>query len=272
MIKTILILVDETPAFETALASATEFAKRFGAHLDALYVRPDLVGVIPPVPDLPPSAYEALRIAMERSREESEQRARRVYDRLCANAGISAHWRVATGRKADIAPAAARLNDLVVVGRTTSDDPSWRDVTESILFNGGRPVLLLPRESCAVLGKRAAVAWNGSAQAARAVTASLPLLRIADGADILSAGTIDLYASTAGLVDYLARHEIKATAREFKAGDAGIGKALVEQCHLWGDQFLVMGAYGHSRLREMILGGVTKEVLTASNLPVLICR
>ena len=105
-----------------------------------------------------------------------------------------------------------------------------------------------------------------------AVTGALPFLRLARGADILSAGAIDIYASTAGLIAYLSRHEVDATAREFKTSDVAVGQMLLEQCRLWDDQLLVMGAYGRSRLREIILGGVTKEVLTDSDLPILICR
>jgi nucleotide-binding universal stress UspA family protein len=273
MIKTILILADQTTAFETALASGIELANRFGAHLDVLHVRADPVGVVPLAAEgLPPSVIEEIRNMAEKTSKEHELKARATYDRLCASSGVSASWRIATGRKADIAAAAARLNDLVLVGRSTSDDPSWRDEIESILFNGARPILLLPRDSQPFLGKRAAVAWNGSAQAARAVTAALPFLRLARGTDILSAGAIDIYASTAGLIAYLSRHEVDATAREFNTSDAAIGKMLLEQCRLWDDQLLVMGAYGRSRLRELILGGVTKEVLTDSDLPILICR
>jgi nucleotide-binding universal stress UspA family protein len=273
MIKTILILADETAAFETALVSGIELGKRFGAHLDVLHVRSDPVGVVPLAAEgLSPSVIEEIRNVMEKTSKEHELKARAIYNRLCAAAGISANWRIATGRKADIAAAAARLNDLVLIGRSTSDDSSWRNEIESILFNGGRPILLLPRGSAPFLGKRAAVAWNGSAQAARAVTAALPFLRLAEKTDILSAGAIDVYASTAGLIAYLARHEADAVAREFDANDAAIGKMLLEQCRLWGDRLLVMGAYGHSRLRQIVLGGVTREVLGGSDLPVLICR
>ena len=185
MIKTILILADQTTAFETALASGIEFAKRFGAHLDVLHVRADPVGVVPLAAEgLPPSVTEEIRTMAEKTSKEHEHKARATYDRLCASSGVSASWRIATGRKTDIAAAAARLNDLVLVGRSTVDDPSWRNEIESMLFNGGRPLLLLPRDSQPFLGKRAAVAWNGSAQAARAVTGALPFLRLARGSDI----------------------------------------------------------------------------------------
>ena len=273
MIKTILILADQTTAFEIALTSGIELAKRFGAHLDVLHVRAAPVGVVPLAAEgLPPSVIEEVHTMAEKTSQEHEHKARATYERLCRSSDVSASWRIAIGRKTDIAAAAARLNDLVLIGRSTIDDRSWRNESESILFDGGRPILLLPRDSRPFLGKRAAVAWNGSAQAARAVTAALPFLQLARGADVLSAGAIDIYASTAGLIAYLSRHEVDATAREFNTSDAAVGKMLLEQCRLWDDQLLVMGAYGRSRLREIILGGVTKEVLADSDLPVLICR
>jgi nucleotide-binding universal stress UspA family protein len=139
----------------------------------------------------------------------------------------------------------------------------------AVLFDTGRPVLLLPRKPVPGIGVRVAIAWNGSAQAARAVMAALPFFRAARQITILSAGPVNPYASPDGLVTYLSRHDVQATAKRLEPEPAAIGSALLEHCRLLQADLLVMGAYGHSRLREMILGGATREILANAELPVL---
>jgi len=202
MIKTILILADETPAFEMALASAVELGRTFGAHLDVLHVRSDPIDYLPLAGEgLSALMIEEIKKAAEKALRARERKARAAYDRLLAETGVSARWRVAIGGKPEIAAAAARLSDLVLVARPDdSDENSWRKTLEAVLFGGGRPVLLLARKSLPIFGARAAIGWNGSAQAARAVTAALPFLRLAERTTILSAGAVGNYASPGGLV------------------------------------------------------------------------
>lgn len=274
MIKTILVLADVAPRLEPTLALAVELAQRFAAHLDVLHIRADPTA-LPPLIDggLSASMIEEIRKAAEKASEEREANMLVIYERVAAAANVSAHWHVTTGPQSDIAAAAGRLSDLIVIGRPDDpDDTSWRRTVDAILFNSGRPVLLLPRQPPPLFGERVALAWNGSAQAAHAVAMALPFFRFAKRTTVMSAGAIDRNASVDRLVAYLARHDVEAVAREFEPGYASIGAALLEHSKLSHANLLVMGAYSHSRLREVILGGATREILAAADLPVLMAH
>jgi nucleotide-binding universal stress UspA family protein len=274
MIKTILVLADGNPGCEAALSCAVELGRRFGAHLDVLHVRADQVSVLPFAGEaISARLAEELMEAAEKTIQDRTDSARSAYDRLCPPAALSTAWHVTAGRQAEIAAAAGRVSDLVIIERP--EDPGdvlWRPTVELVLFDTGRPVLILPRLLSAFAGDRVAVAWNGSAQAAHAIAASLPFLRAARQVVILSAGPIAPYASTAGLIANLGRHGIQATACAFEPGTAPLGPALLEQAHAQPADLLVMGAYSHSWLREMILGGTTRQMLALADLPVLMAH
>jgi nucleotide-binding universal stress UspA family protein len=274
MIKAILVLADETPRFETTLAFAIELCRKFGAHVDALHFRPDPLTLLPIADEgVPPDLLDEIRKAAAAAADERESAARAIFDRRTKAASVSAGWQVSTGEEIDVATTAARLHDLTVFGRPDdSVEPQWRTIVHAVLFGSGRPVLLLPRTPPSSLGDQVAVAWNGSAEASRAVAESLPLLQQARQVTVLSAGAVDPYASTAGLVGYLARHDVRAVAREFESAHESIGNALLDQAKLAHAELLVMGAYSHSRLREVILGGATREILHDADLPVLMAH
>jgi nucleotide-binding universal stress UspA family protein len=275
MIKTVLVLSQELPGFEPTLVVAAEVGRRFAAHIDVLHIQADPLSMVPFGADgLSATMLEEMRKAAEAAIEERMAEMRAVYDRVFGATGVSTSWHVAIGGEPEIAAAAGRLRDLTVLGRPDdSGDVPWRTTLQALLFNSGRPVLLLPLgEPPPRFGDRVAVAWNGSAQAAHAVAAAPPWLRAATDVTILSAGPVDPHASTAGLITCLARHDIQAAAREFEPHHVPIGKALLEQSHQLQADLLVMGAYGHSRLREVILGGATREILAAADLPVLMAH
>jgi nucleotide-binding universal stress UspA family protein len=274
MIKTILILADETLAFETAMVSAVELGRQFGAHLDVLHVRSDPLTYLPLAGGgLSALVIEEVKKRTEMVLSERERKARAAYDRCLTETGVSASWRVAIGGKPEIAAAAARLRDLVLLSRPdNADEASCKNTLEAVLFDGGSPVLLLAPKSLQIIGPKAAVGWNGSSQAARAVAAAIPFLQRATRTTILSAGAVDTYASPEGLVTRLARHDIKSDATEFEPRNRSIGVALLDHCHKAHTSLLVTGAYGHGRLREMILGSVTRDILSMAELPVLMAH
>jgi nucleotide-binding universal stress UspA family protein len=274
MIKSILVLADEVKRFESTLALAVELGQRFAAYLDVLHIRADL-GLWPPYVDgsVPPLVIEEIRKAAERASDEREAGLQAIYERISAATNISARWNVAVGPRPDVAAANGRLNDLTVIARTDEpDDETWRKTVDALLFNSGRPLLLLPRQVPLLLGERVALAWNGSAQAAHAVATALPFLRSANQTTVMSAGTIDRDASAHRLIEYLGRHNVPAVSREFEPGYVSIGAALLQHSRLARADLLVMGAYSHSRLREVILGGATREILAEADLPVLMAH
>jgi nucleotide-binding universal stress UspA family protein len=112
------------------------------------------------------------------------------------------------------------------------------------------------------------IAWNGSTQAALAVTAALPLLHLAGQIDIVQAGQIDKEVSANELALYLALHGIKTQSHAFDVGIPNIGGTLIAAAERFDSDLIVMGAYGHSRLRERILGGATRDLLKQSPWPI----
>lgn len=280
MIKTILVLSDALSHFEVALTSALELGRRLAAHVDVLHIEADPLSLAPfGANGVPASVQEQMKKALEADIEKRRTGAREIYERLSAASDASVSWHAAIGDEAEIAAAAGRLRDLTVIGRPEGTggtdlaaDAPWRATLHAVLFNSGRPVLLLPQRPLRVFGERIAVAWNGSAEAARAVAGALPFLRLAEQVTILSGGAVDPHASPAGLAACLARHGVRVAAREFEPSYMSIGSALLDQSRLLGADLLVMGAYGHSRFREIILGGATREVLPVAELPVLMAR
>ncbi len=171
----------------------------------------------------------------------------------------------------------ARYSDLVVLSQENRNEPVMggaENILEFVLLNCGRPVLVLPFAGhFPTVGKQVLVAWNGSRESTRALTAALPLLQQADKVEIAVINPekeADLRGPQPGadIALYLARHGVKAeTVLESAAADAGEG--LLSLAADLSSDLLVMGAYGHSRFREILLGGVTRKILTSMTLPVL---
>ncbi len=170
-------------------------------------------------------------------------------------------------------PRRGRLFDLVVLGRSERVvDQPHTDVLESTLMHCGRPVLLAPAHPPIELGVTVAIAWNASAEAARAVAGALPFLRHAKAVRVLTAGTTDASEGSA-LVQALAWRGIAATARHpAPLPGVAVGQQLLAAARKDNADLLVMGGYGKAPWREMLLGGTTREVVGHSLLPILIAH
>jgi len=156
-----------------------------------------------------------------------------------------------------------------VLGRSDRvlDEPSSH-VIEETLTKSGRPVLLTPSTAPNGIGQHAAIGWNGSSQAARAVSASLPLLKRAERVTVITVAK-EWSADSAAIIDYLAWHGIDAHHLEH-ARECGrsTGARLIEQAETAGADLLVMGAFAHAPWQEALLGGASREALKASSLPI----
>ena len=211
--------------------------------------------------------------AMTRTVAARAAKAREVFDKVVANSGLSAAWHEVTGREPDVLTSRGRVADLIVMNRPNGENEGPMAATlDAAIFDTGRPVLVVPAKAPATLGERIVVAWNGSAQSARAVGAALPLLARAQEVTVLTGDGAAAKVPGARLLPCLARHGIRAQHESFAAAHGHIGKALLEQLTQRRADLLVMGAYGHSRLREMILGGATREVLAHCQIPVLMAH
>jgi nucleotide-binding universal stress UspA family protein len=188
--------------------------------------------------------------------------------------GASARWLELTGRRRERLPARACTSDLVVFGRVgESAMEEYRPVIEATLFGAGRPILIAPATATRGIGGKVAIAWNGRAEAARAVAGAMPLLKAAAQVQVLTAATRRTDCALGqGLVAHLASHGITATCRVVDAEEETVGAALLRVAEAGGADLLVMGGYGRSRFSELILGGVTRHALDHAELAVLLAH
>jgi nucleotide-binding universal stress UspA family protein len=272
-IKTILVLADGGDGTAATLTAAVGVARRFSASLDVLHVRADVETMVPVIGEgMSGAMVEQMMAAMQQTVESRSDRAKAAYETVCAAAaGVQAVWRESTGRETDIVASAGRLVDLIIIGKPDAESETPLAATlDAALFDTGRPVLVAT--AVAAIGNRIAIAWNGSAQAARVVAGSLPFLRLADQVTVLTVGDIGRSASATDLVAYLGRHDVRAAHEALTADHATVGATLLAYVGRSQIDLLVMGAYGHSRLREMILGGATRHVLAATTVPILMAH
>ena len=168
----------------------------------------------------------------------------------------------------------ARYADLVVIGQTDLDDPNpatMPDFPEYVVLNSGRPVLVVPRTgNCDTIGKSVLVAWDASMQATRTVTNALPLLRRAQVVMVVSFNqdTRPSPSTTSDIAVWLGRHGVKVEVLQRKTSQR-IGEALLSAAAEAESDLIVMGGYGHTRFREIVLGEVTRTMLDTTVVPVL---
>ena len=281
-LRDILVHLDATDRGRTRLEIATALARRHDAHLAALCV----VDVALP-PGVLATGY-ASGVALARwtddLREEelaAAAQAKQVFDAHIQREGISAEWRQVQGAMAETVGLHARYADLAIIGQGDPESPDgagWDLLAEEVLFTSGRPVLIVPYAGgFPTVGRNVLVGWNASREAARAVNDALPLIAAADRTTVLAinprrglSGDGDVPAADIAL--HLARHGVNATAAHAVAEGIREGDVLLNHAADLGADLLVMGAYGHSRARELILGGATRSILDHATIPVLMSR
>jgi nucleotide-binding universal stress UspA family protein len=217
---------------------------------------------------------------IEAQREENQTAARKAASRFEAAAqaaGLSAEVRIvdaSVAGAADLFGRAARRFDLAVVGQARpAEGASEELLIEGALFESGRPVVVVPfLQTKGVTLDRVLVCWDGSRPATRAIADAMPFLRRAKAIDIVAvSGERGKGGELVGtnMARHLARHGLEVTLKRVTSGTTDVPAAIRAQAEENGADFMVMGGYGHSRLREFILGGVTRTILTSSTIPVL---
>lgn len=286
--RTILACLSDADTAPATLGLALLVGRNHAAHVEALHVRIDPASAVPLVGEgMSGTMVEEMLAVAERQATERALGIHTLFDRICTSQGIarteapfsdpqlSVNWREEVGREEEILADAGRLSDLLVIARPMpeSDVPSIMTLNAA-LMESGRPLLLAPPTLPTSVGRKVAVFWNGSIEASRAVAAALPFLCQAEAVVVLSARE-EQAASPGELVNYLAWHGISATEHVFACGSAGgaqVAQTLLDEAVTRGVDLVVMGAYTHSRLRQLIMGGVTRHVLHYANLPVLLCH
>jgi len=256
-----------------------------GAHVEGLHAHRDARDALAYIGEgMTGAMIEELITTAEEESAQSTLRAERDFSAACKNAGYelldgagnasstsTAHLIVETGPEDELIALRGRVADMIVVTRVAKDgDPGKRATLEGALLESGRPLFIVPPEGLPGPLASAAIAWNGSAEVARAVSQALPLLVAAENISVLIIEEgLRPGPSPDDLVAYLARHSVSATIHDTASNHLPTGEALLSDAEAVGADFLVMGAYTHSRLRRMIMGSATEHVLGAAALPIL---
>lgn len=286
-IRKILLPLASTRAGEAALATGLLVARIWNAHVLALHVRIDARDVAPLAGEgLSGAMIEEMMAATEKESGERAELLRALFHRAVATNQISlaeptadqtiatASFSAAVGREEDVVAQQARLADLTVVAHPeATQDAAAADALHAVLFDSGRPVLLAPATPPTDIGRRICVAWNGTAESASAVTAALPWLQRAEAVRILSSeGYQRRGPSAEELAPYLALHGVSAELATIHPTGGAVGGDILAEAEEFGADLVTMGAYSHSRLRQLILGGVTRYVLEHARVPILMNR
>lgn len=278
-LKNLLVHVDDKPNCEKRLDAAIALATAFDAHLAALMLVAE--------PHVPPALGVHIPAeVLATQREEAGKAAEATLEKVRARgdkAGLAIEVRHEWVMLDDFAAAFARQArhaDLSIVGQT---DPEAADVdaeliAEAAFMQSGRPAPIIPYIGARTLPPtRVVIAWDGSREAARAVGDAMPLLTRAESVTVLVVDPGSLRGRVgdqpgADLATHLARHKIKAEVMTAASGGLGVGDVIIGQVTDMGADLVVMGGYGHSRLRELVLGGATQSILDHMPVPALLAH
>jgi nucleotide-binding universal stress UspA family protein len=270
-IRDLAVFVDGATTEDETLRLAASLASRFDAHLAGIHVTP-----IPVVSPAFNSGMVDRVVSLYLDQTEERQRAcELLFSAATEREGVRAEWRPMRGDTREAIAVHARCADLAIVRQVSPEEafsalPSV--LPEDIALLSGRPTLVVPHAGrFETLGRRPLIAWKSTREAARAVHDALPLLRGAEVATIFAVDP-DLEegaTASADIARHLARHDIEARIEQTVATDIAVADLILSRAADLDSDLLVMGAYGHSRLRELVLGGVTRAILKRMTLPVL---
>jgi nucleotide-binding universal stress UspA family protein len=271
--KTLLLHVDDSKACVERTDVAIDLAQAFDAHLVGLY------GVDAPLPGyIHDELGDAYVTRCKRLLRENREKAAASFQEWISRAGVAAKWQVAGVEVLDSFRKHARYADLIIVGQTDPEATTrcvTADFPELVCLSAGRPVLVVPYAGTfRNIGECVLIAWNGSREALRAVADALPFLERAKSVVAIEVNPEEQDAHEeeapgADIVCYLARHGVKVEAAREYSSPIDVGNLLLSRTADLSADLLVMGAYGHSRLKEIMVGGVTRTILEQMTLPVL---
>ena len=272
--KDLLVQVDDTRGCAKRIELAVALAVGHEAHLTAVYIISEpspasFVGIPAELlTDLQQKARERADLALARFAEVAQR------NQIAFETRVD---RVLYTEVAETLATNARYADLVILGQHDPDDLAAgpRYLPEEVILASGRPALLVPYIGpAASFGERVTVAWDASREAARAVNDALPLLERGKAVGVVTVNPGDKpfghgEEPGADIGLHLARHGIKVEVQRVEARELDTANAILSHLANEGADLLVMGAYGHSRLREVVLGGVTRTILADMTVPVL---
>ena len=270
--KTILVHLANDPGHMERLDCAIGLAERFGAHLTAIYIATP-IGMPAEVTGRGAS-LGYLAAATETAREwavEVEAECRKC----CQALDLSLEWRVDQGEHTEVLGRHAHFADLTVVSQHPHDlaHRIGSHFPDDVPLTSGGPVLMLPRRhSGPVAAARPLVAWKSTAHAARAVRQALPFLQAADNTMLITVGGEEGELPGTEIASMLHRHGVTVEIHNEDGDDRHAGEIVVAQAKALDCDLVVMGAHGHSRLRELVLGSTTQHVFNHADKPLLVAH
>lgn len=270
-LKDLLVHVDTGKEAEATLDAAIALATAHDCHLVGLGVSPPLDIPTYAAGNLPSSVFTVL----EEREQERLNTAEQTFRKRVRQAGREerSEWRLDHGLPEGVVGLHSRYADLTVVTQTNRELEERRfiDMPEDLVLSAGRPVLIIPYVGAPdTIGKSVVIAWNASREAARAVADAMPLLEQAEAVEVVVAGTATMGdLPGADIAAHLARHDIAVDVYRAVAEDVDVADVLLNRVSDLGANLMVMGGYGRSRLRELVLGGVTRHILENMTVPVL---
>jgi nucleotide-binding universal stress UspA family protein len=267
---------------EELLEFAADIAAANHVHLTGLYFCPVPHFTYPMAPGVEGAIVLWDKEAEDKGPDEIELKLQDKFLKACKQKNLEYSWHSLSYFDADLAVTYLRMADLALLPQHNPHGDFTqitKPIIQMLLLSAGRPVLFFPNTGkISPNFSNVLVAWNGSREAARAVSDALPLLKQAQAVTVLTIShadrdknltTLPNTDTDTDIVAYLARHGVTATLLEISKAPADIGECLLERAAHVGANLLVMGGYGHSRFTELVLGGSTRKVLDAMSLPVL---
>lgn len=286
-LKTILVPLDGTEASSGVLQSALTVARHVGAHIEGYHVRSKAKDALKF--DMRYIPKHLQNMVLKEAEDDASERSALVGQRFsifCTDNGIpisdeptgsgmSASWRAEEGRVSERLAHRAQLFDLVVIAFPRVDKSRIRQSPlggnlEALLLGCGRPILMVPAQPPATIGKRVVIGWNSSAEAARAVGDAMWCLRGAEAVTVLTSPSRTDHAEE--LCEHLAWRGVEATVRAIEAENRAVGAALLAAAAAVDADLMVVGGYSHARARELLLGGVTRHLLKTAEVPILMAH
>ena len=282
--QVILVPVDSN-AGRRALRAAFGIAKGTNGHIEAFHVRADSKEAVPLLGEgMSGSMIEEMIELADKDGDERSSAARAIFDQFVAESGVTvtrgieigsgvtASWHQEIGREDEKIANRGRVADLIVMAQPTGEvgRPSMMALHAAI-FETARPVLMLPDEPPETIGSNVVIAWNGTSEASRAVAGAMPFLEKAKKVTALTVETEKSVNRVGGdeLAQYLGAHGIAAERAVVPRTEKAVGAIILDFCTNVKADLLVTGAFTHSRLIQIILGGVTRHLIATAQLPVL---
>jgi nucleotide-binding universal stress UspA family protein len=275
--QTILVHCNAGKKVSLHLGVAAELAQRFGSVFVGLHAQPPFETRAFTDVSFSMVYMTPVYRAYEENAKADRAASRSAFDKAIKGLQLSSEWRVVDDYPDEALIIASRYADLLVVGQATPDNApeTPAHLPESVALATGRPVLVVPQVGAErPPGKKVMLCWNASRESARAAWDALPFLKAADEVIVM---IVEPRASANGhgeepgadVATWLARHGVTVTVQRETAADSDVGNVILSRAADLDIDLIVMGAYGHSRLRELVMGGVSRTLLASMTVPVL---